>query len=282
MQLQFIWPMDEKSAYPAQCNTLEKATAFVTDHPLQFALREWRQHVTQPTTLIVLAGVGVVLGLVGPFQTDQSLRLVPRIMYWLVITATTYFTGYLVGALVEPALKRLGRWPAVGLAGVVMGMAISGVVVIVNLATLGHAPSALNLPQLIATVTAIACVVNVVMALLTPPQDAAQQSPHARLLDRLPLDKRAPLVALSVEDHYTRVITLTGEELLLMRLSDAIRETTGVSGAQVHRSHWAAFDQIVSARRNGNRVILKMTTGLEVPVSRANVDKIKEAGFLPR
>jgi lipoyl(octanoyl) transferase len=70
--------------------------------------------------------------------------------------------------------------------------------------------------------------------------------------------------------------------MLLMRLSDAIHEVDHLHGAQVHRSYWAAFDQVASARKERDRVILTMTTGDEVPVSRANLPKIKEAGLWPR
>ena len=102
------------------------------------------------------------------------------------------------------------------------------------------------------------------------------------LLDRIPFEKRAALVALSVEDHYVRIRTLKGEELVLMRLSDAMKEVGTTHGAQVHRSHWAAFDQVASVRREGDRAVLTMKTGIEIPVSRANISHIKEAGLLPR
>lgn len=102
------------------------------------------------------------------------------------------------------------------------------------------------------------------------------------LLDRLPLDKRAPLVALSVEDHYVRIRTTKGEEMILMRLADAIRETAATPGLQVHRSHWVAFDQVVAVRRKGDCALLKMSHGPDVPVSRANLPKLREAGLLPR
>ncbi len=256
----------------------------MTDSPTQLALREWRRHLAHPQTLIVVAGVGVVLGLVGPFDTDDYLRLLPRVLYWVVMVLATYVTGYVVGALLDAPLKRLGQWPTVLLGGLGMGVAISAVVVTVNYATFAYVPDMQDLPQLVATVMAIALVVNVVLTLVLtpPPQDATEARAPAPILSRLPIEKRGALVALSVEDHYTRVFTTKGEDLLLMRLSDAIRETEGVSGAQVHRSHWAAFDHVLSARRTGDRAVLTMSTGLDVPVSRANVNKIKEAGLLPR
>jgi DNA-binding LytR/AlgR family response regulator len=67
-----------------------------------------------------------------------------------------------------------------------------------------------------------------------------------------------------------------------MRLSDAIRETGDSLGAQVHRSHWAGFDHVARVERLGDRALLHMNTGDQIPVSRANLPKLKEAGLLPR
>ena len=101
-------------------------------------------------------------------------------------------------------------------------------------------------------------------------------------LGRLPLAKRGPLVSLSVEDHYVRIRTRQGEEMVLMRLADAVRETRGVVGLQVHRSHWVALDQVRGAARRGDGAVLTMSTGPDIPVSRANVAAIRDAGLLPR
>ena len=69
--------------------------------------------------------------------------------------------------------------------------------------------------------------------------------------------------------------------MLLMRLTDAIREVGSTVGERVHRSYWAAFDQVDRVERHGDRATLHMRTGIEVPVSRANLPKLKEAGLLP-
>ena len=66
-----------------------------------------------------------------------------------------------------------------------------------------------------------------------------------------------------------------------MRLSDAVKEVGPNPGAQVHRSHWVSFDQVENVRRTSDRAILTMRSGAEIPVSRANLPKIKEAGLLP-
>nr|WP_255552328.1 LytTR family DNA-binding domain-containing protein [Maritimibacter dapengensis] len=103
-----------------------------------------------------------------------------------------------------------------------------------------------------------------------------------RILDRLPIEKRGPLISLSVQDHYVEVATTKGTELVLLRLSDAMAEVGDTPGLQVHRSHWIATGAVKSARRDGARAILTMADGRDIPVSRTYLPAIKEAGLLPR
>ena len=89
-------------------------------------------------------------------------------------------------------------------------------------------------------------------------------------------------MALSVEDHYVRIMTSKGADVVLLRLSDAMRETGDELGLQVHRSHWVALSAVKSTRRDGDRAILTLTTGEDIPVSRRYMPDIKEAGLLAR
>ena len=66
-----------------------------------------------------------------------------------------------------------------------------------------------------------------------------------------------------------------------MRLADAIAETGDTAGLQVHRSHWVALDQVRGVRREGDRAILSMAHGPDIPASRSNIAALKEAGLLP-
>jgi DNA-binding LytR/AlgR family response regulator len=65
-----------------------------------------------------------------------------------------------------------------------------------------------------------------------------------------------------------------------MRLADAIAETEGCTGLQVHRSHWVALDHIAAARREGARGVLTLVDGREIPVSRTYVPSLRDAGLL--
>ena len=72
-------------------------------------------------------------------------------------------------------------------------------------------------------------------AVLAPaPAAATQRQPP--LLARLPLRlQHTRLLALEAEDHYLRVHTDAGSDLIILRPADAIAETDGLAGARVHR-----------------------------------------------
>jgi len=69
--------------------------------------------------------------------------------------------------------------------------------------------------------------------------------------------------------------------MILMRLSDAIRETAPVRGLQVHRSHWVALDQVTDSRRAGAGAQVTTSAGDDIPVSRTYVKALRESGLLP-
>ena len=158
---------------------------------------------------------------------------------------------------------------------------------ILNLLAFGWMPGGAEWLRFVGVTFAIAAIITVGIATARrqleapPPRDKAPDPEVSRILTRIAHDKRGPLVALSVEDHYVRVQTTKGEDLILMRLSDAIAEVGATPGAQVHRSHWVAFGQVSAARRQGDRAILTLSNGTDIPVSRPNLPRIKEAGLLP-
>lgn len=107
------------------------------------------------------------------------------------------------------------------------------------------------------------------------------EGPPARFLARLPAKLRgATLEAVEAEDHYLRLHTDRGSDLILMRLSDAIAELAGIEGAQTHRSWWVAKDAIADARRANGRAVLKLRSGAEAPVSRTYLRALKDEGWV--
>ncbi len=245
------------------------------------ALREWRAHMAQPTRAIALIGVTTILALMGPFGTADVMRPLPRAAYWLVLVGASYSAGYAANGLADRTAptSTSGR---IAIAGLVTGLLVLAFVYALNGFALGYWAQGQSLALLAANVMAIAVIVSAIFQLAhatTPPQATAR--PPA-LLERVAFDKRGPLVALSVEDHYVRVRTTKGEAMILMRLGDAIREVGDTPGLTVHRSHWVALDQIRAVTRKGDGAIVSLRHGPDVPVSRANLPKLREAGLLPR
>lgn len=240
-------------------------------------LREWRTDLLRRPVLVGMIGAGVILGISGPFDTLRQLTLVPRLLYWVFVVCATFSLRTLVIILIAKLTPRLGPLrrmiftvPSVGLVVTVFLTAINAAVFAVWPDTIG------DVIELFVIVMAIAAVIEVASGLL----QSATPKDMPDILARLPLDKRGTLVAMTATDHYVDVVTTRGHALVLIRLSDAIKEA-GIDGLQVHRSHWVARDQVTASRRENGRAILTMSHGAEIPVSRSYMPAVKAAGLLP-
>ncbi|RGP35552.1 LytTR family DNA-binding domain-containing protein [Pseudotabrizicola alkalilacus] len=105
------------------------------------------------------------------------------------------------------------------------------------------------------------------------PEDAANQSVNAGgplldLLSRLPRRIGTDIVAISADLHYLRVYTTAGEALILMSFGRAVEALSVIPGQRVHRSHWVALAHVLSLDSDGDRVLCRLKTGVELPVSR--------------
>lgn len=108
---------------------------------------------------------------------------------------------------------------------------------------------------------------------------AASDQMDPLLLRRLPPGLGTDLLAIGAEEHYLRVYTGLGDTLILMRLADAVEQLGALDGLQVHRSWWVARSAVDRIERDDARVTLHLRNGLSVPVSRARVAAVKQAGW---
>jgi DNA-binding LytR/AlgR family response regulator len=108
----------------------------------------------------------------------------------------------------------------------------------------------------------------------------AQSSQQAAIMARLPHKLRgAKLHAVQAEDHYIRLYTSAGSDLVLLRFSDALAELRGLEGAQVHRSWWVARDAVESSRREDGKLHLVLRDGTKAPVSRTFTRALHAEGW---
>jgi DNA-binding LytR/AlgR family response regulator len=133
--------------------------------------------------------------------------------------------------------------------------------------------------------TVLICIASCLAAILITRRaqaHAALAGPApVKFLERLPLKLRgAEVWAVEAEDHYLRLHTSKGQDLILLRLADAIAELEGIEGAQVHRSWWVARDAIADAKRGDGRATLTLKDGAEAPVSRTYARLLRERGWI--
>lgn len=236
--------------------------------------------------------VGIILGLFGPFGTYE-IGAAARLAYWIVFTLAGYaiFRPMLVvGGWLAEALK-LPNFVGIALALVVAAVPMTFLVaLLLSGFDIGSITRWEGLGLLYFQVWLIGFLINGLMMMLfrkdaseveavtamTPTPPAPQAPAFA---ERLPLGFGA-IHALKGEDHYVRVFGETRQELILLRLRDAMTEMAGSDGLQVHRSWWVARQGVARIRRDGREAIISLPDGSEVPVSRDAMPRLREAGWL--
>lgn len=125
------------------------------------------------------------------------------------------------------------------------------------------------------------------VALASAPEQVTDQTPEKppeqpqpRLMRRLPDGAVGPILRLSASDHMVEVHLPDASHNLRMRFVDAIAEMDGVPGDCAHRSHWVTFAAVTGVKRDKGRILLMISNGDEVPVSRTYRPRIEAAGLL--
>lgn len=233
------------------------------------------------------AGAGVFLALVGAMNTGQ-LPVWVRLAYWTPLMVGGAFVGHATTAVINRFVRAdMNPW----IFGVLLASALTVPITFVVWAYTGwvfgadmstHTLAAMVGPVFVISsgMTALMLLVNWPGRVTHAPAPGAP-APSVRFMERLPAKlKGAVIYAISAEDHYLRLHTSKGSDLILMRLGDAITELEGLEGMQTHRSWWVARDAVESVRRDGDRIVLALKGGAEAPVSRPNVKPLREAGWL--
>jgi LytTr DNA-binding domain len=234
--------------------------------------------------MAIAAAAGVFLALSSAMETG-ALPLYLRLAYWLPLMLGGALVGHGVAALIRraPGISA-NRWVFGAVLTVGIAIPITFIVSGYTSFVFGTRLTPSTLPGVFFSVLVISTAMTAIMIAVNWPGRVTHASASApapvRFLERLPPKLRGgALYAISAEDHYLRLHTSKGADLILMRLADAIVELDGVEGAQTHRSWWVARDAVQSARRDGDRIVLLLKGGAEAPVSRPNVRSLRDAGW---
>ena len=231
------------------------------------------------TPVLFTVAMGLMLGLMGPFGSYMNGPVSGRTVYWVLTCAIGLLLyGLPLLALFQSTVRRDARvWALVtGLllaATVPMAFACRYIALQFWPIMPHH-----DFAQWYAECLLVAMPIPVLLASLCRRKHAHSAASAVRAVTDAVLPPNA--ICLQMEDHYVRVHTQTASQLKLMRMSDAISKMN-VDGFQVHRSWWVARCSIVEAVQDGRNIRLKLSNGLEVPVSRRSVALLKAQAIIP-
>jgi hypothetical protein len=264
--------------------------------------------------LSVMVGIGVFLGVIGPFGSIAA-PIQVRVLSWVGFALLGYVFYRPMNTLVTWAQRALDlpRWGLLIATSLIATFPMTAAVMAIG--SLPRAPVWPGLEVAMATYFSVLVIGGAVTLLFNiigsngnssaPPathpaapledrvmaastdQSAGLRTVYAApkqsgnlLLDQLPAELGSDVIALEMEDHYVRVHTALGSDLVLMRMRDAMTHLAVGDGRQVHRSWWVARGAVEDVKREGRNVRLVLSGGIEAPVSRAQVSELKDAGWI--
>ncbi|WP_421789995.1 LytTR family DNA-binding domain-containing protein [Hyphobacterium sp.] len=229
---------------------------------------------------LFLLGVGTFLAFLGPYNTS-GLGWPWVWLYWTGLLILGGMTGNLTAAVFNRFFPNLPVWTSYSLIAVIISIPVTAAVIGIQ-AALGPMPPPGAWPVIFFFVLLISGAVTALTYMLDRPDSEATEPVAGRALtDKLPVRLRtAEILALESEDHYLRVHTSRGDDLILMRLSDAMAALEGLDGMQTHRSWWVARAAIADAEKSGGRAELTLSNGIKAPVSRSFYPRWREKGWI--
>ena len=233
----------------------------------------------------LLVAAGVFMGLLGPFGTDRT-PYQWRALYWAILIIGGGAIGIAIDVAVARRLRRF--WPRLAADSVLMTPGVTVLVLLVahwmygaDLATPGLTILPFQVFVISLGVTALRLLTwREAEVRIETPAETAEADPTQTFRKRLSARRRgARLVAIKAEDHYLRVYTDAGEELVTARFADALAELAAAPGFRTHRSWWVAASAIESVRWRRGSGEARLGEGLVAPVSRREAAALKMAGW---
>lgn len=245
------------------------------------ALRRWA------IDLAILAAIGLLMGFLGPFDSEGT-PVAILYGYWMICMVG----GGVIGITADALLSRriVPVWRRVAVVSLVITPPVTLLVLSTQHVLMGQ-PFAwrvwLNLlwqvwPILLAVMAVRALVwrrlpVRVeTRTIVAPPLPEAEATFRRRLSARR---RNARLIAIEAHDHYLKVHTDAGEELITLRFADALDELAMAHGWRVHRSWWVTADAVEAVRWRRGAGEIHLVGGLTAPVSRTYARALKDAGW---
>ena len=225
--------------------------------------------------------IGLVMAVLGPFGSSER-TLYERGVYWLGCIVG----GGMIGIGIDGMIRRMtdSFWVRVLAVSVLMTPPVTVLVWFVNHGLVGTPLIRETLVEPWFEVFVVCFAVMLFRQLVwtrrVAPAAPTDEDPYAIFRQRLSARRReARLIAIEAEDHYLRVHTENGDELIAARFGDALQELANAAGFRTHRSWWVAAEAIDSVRWLRGRGEARLKGGLVAPISRSQARQIKAAGW---
>jgi hypothetical protein len=253
--------------------------AIIADRPFR-----WRRAVAETA---LLATIGYFMGVLGPYGSDIMPSPI-RYIYW---EACILGGGVIGVTLDEVAARRsISIWPRLALTSLLMTPAVTAWVLFVQSLIVDQPMRMGAFFALLWQVFVVSLGVMAFRALMwrapkrevevrtivEPPLPEAEAAFRRRLSAKR---RTARLIAIEAEDHYLRVHTDAGSELVSMRFADALVELASAHGHQTHRSWWVAAGAIETVRWKRGVGEARLAGDLVAPVSRTYAPALRAAGW---
>ena len=237
--------------------------------------------------IVMLVAMGVLLGFLGPFDSDSAPPDI-RYAYW---TLCMLGGGLIAIAVDEGFGRRLPVvWKRVAVISMLATPLVALFVLTIQCFLFGEVlrwPVYLQLLWQVWPIMLAAMAVRALVwrrmpvriearTIVIPPLPDAEAAFRRRLSAKR---RHARLIAVEAHDHYLKVHTDAGAELITLRFSDAMADLTQAHGWQVHRSWWVAADAVEAVRWRRGGGELRLIGDLRAPVSRTYSVQLKEAGW---
>jgi DNA-binding LytR/AlgR family response regulator len=265
---------------PAQSKWHERTGNFVDRTFLQSTLRELQVFLRSARFWATFAVVVLLFTITGPYGTMNSMPIGTRFAYWLLVQTVAWSVAISFSVMAEILLRRQigGMFWRMMIGSLAAAVPIAASLSVIGFALKGEVPTSVSLLQQI-VFTAPLCASFCLLTYMTMHSQIAAASgitsptidrtdSPAPILARLKPENRGPILRLTVQDHYTEVVTNRGRELVLLRFADAIRETGAIEGMQLHRSHWVACAHVERLKRDNGKLFVVTHDGMIIPVSR--------------
>ncbi|MGB7286030.1 MAG: LytTR family transcriptional regulator DNA-binding domain-containing protein [Salaquimonas sp.] len=295
-------PFKNRKMTPNQPNYADDAEYFAKEPPLQITLRVMHTMYSNPRFWIGFVAIIAMLTIMGPFDTLNDLSFAPRLVYWASISLVTFPLGMACSVFFGSYFFQRGipEWLSRVFGGFIGGLPIGLFVWLVNKYIAENDIGTWHdLGRLTFYTVVISTAVSILYYLvesslrgeqIPPGQTAHSQesfhpastatvapAPQSPFFQRLNVELGKDLISLQAQDHYIKVTTAKGSEMILLRLSDAESELDLVEGLKTHRSWWVARKHAKSLVRENNKLMLELSTGQKVPVSRSYAGEVREA-----